>query len=182
MVRYFQAGTNIVGLPKKMVFIDKENKPHLLNTLTKKRHIANHYGASAIETTYNPTAGNLLKITRGTYADYNNKVKKQKKAVKELVRANDAVETAVKRMRGRPRKYPVLTEEEKQAMKEQKKIERTARSIANKEQKKIDKAIAKAEKQALQLEKEAGVIERAIAREKKKIEKSSRQVSPPLSY
>lgn len=104
MVRYFQAGTNIVGLPKEMVFIDKSNNPHLYPSLTPKHHIATHYGHSAIETAYNPKGGNLLKITRGQYTDYAKKVKKQSKAAKALANATASVETAAKRMRGRPRK------------------------------------------------------------------------------
>ncbi len=79
MVGYFQAGTNIVGLPKKMVFIDKSGDPHLFDSLTPKHHIASHYGTSAIERAYNTTPGNLLKITKGTYTNYKDKVKKQKK-------------------------------------------------------------------------------------------------------
>ena len=104
MVKYFQAGTNIVGLPKEMVFIDKSNNPHLYPSLTPKHHIATHYGHSAIETAYNPRGGNLLKITRGQYTDYAKKVKKQSKAAKALANATASVETAAKRMRGRPRK------------------------------------------------------------------------------
>ena len=109
MVRYFQAGTNIVGLPKQMVFLDKKGTSHLLPSLTPKHHIASHYGHSAIETAYNNKAGNLLKITKGTYTNYKTKVKKQQKAVKELVKANVAVETAAKKMRGRPRKNATVT-------------------------------------------------------------------------
>ena len=84
MVRYFQAGTNIVGLPKQMVFLDKKGTQHLYPSLTPKHHIASHYGSSAIETAYNTKAGNLLKITKGSYTNYKEKVNKQKKAVKEL--------------------------------------------------------------------------------------------------
>jgi hypothetical protein len=108
MVRYFQAGTNIVGLPKQMVFVDKTETSHLLPSLTPKHHIATHYGHSAIETAYNTKPGNLLKITKGTYTNYKEKVKKQKKEVKELVKANVAVETAAKKMRGRPRKNATI--------------------------------------------------------------------------
>ncbi len=50
MVRYFQAGTNTVGLPQKMVFVDKSGTPHLYPSFTPKHHIASHYGTSAIET------------------------------------------------------------------------------------------------------------------------------------
>ena len=82
MVKYFQAGTNIVGLPKEMVFIDKSNNPHLYPSLTPKHHIATHYGHSAIETAYNPRGGNLLKITRGQYTDYAKKVKSNQKPLK----------------------------------------------------------------------------------------------------
>ena len=165
MVRYFQAGTNIVGLPKQMVFLDKKGTQHLYPSLTPKHHIASHYGSSAIETAYNTKAGNLLKITKGSYTNYKEKVNKQKKAVKELVKANVAVETAAKKMRGRPRKIttapsmvvvqapvpamktrrPRLTSEQK-ALKEQqkanKKIEREQKK-ANKAQIKADKVLAK---------------------------------------
>ncbi len=95
-------------------------------------------------------------MEQGKYATCkNNKVKKQQKAIKELVKANVAVETAAKKMRGRPRKsttpsiavvqapvpaakkrHPRLTAEEK-ALKEQnkasKKIERQQKK-ANKAQ------------------------------------------------
>ncbi len=97
MVKYFQAGTNIVGLPKEMVFIDKKNNPHLYPSLTPKHHIASHYGHSAIETAYNPRGGNLLKITKGQYTDYEKKVKKVKKAA--LANATASVETAAKKIR-----------------------------------------------------------------------------------
>jgi hypothetical protein len=166
MVRYFQAGTNIVGLPKNMVFLDKSGGQHLYPSLTPKHHIASHYGTSAIETAYNTKAGNLLKIKKGTYTNYKEKVKKQQKAVKELVKANLAVETAAKKMRGRPRKNatvaaaaPVmavipkrtrtrLTPEQK-ALKAQQKADKKAlkaQKKADKEQMKANKAQIKADK------------------------------------
>jgi hypothetical protein len=57
-------------------------------------------------TDYNNKGGNLLKVSKGEYTKYSEKVKKQKKAAKDLVKATDAVEIAVKKMRGRPRKNP----------------------------------------------------------------------------
>lgn len=99
MVRYYKAGTNIVGLPKEMVFIDKSNNPHLFPSLTPKKHIAIHYGHSAIETAYNPRGGNLLKITKGEYTDYTKKVQKVKKAAKALANATASAETAAKKIR-----------------------------------------------------------------------------------
>jgi hypothetical protein len=106
MPKYFKAGTNIVGLPKKMVFIDKSGGAHLYPSLTPKNHLATHYGTSAIETAYNTKPGNLLKVTKGQYENYKDKVKKQKKAAKKLVKASADVAVAEKKMRGRPRKNP----------------------------------------------------------------------------
>jgi len=103
MPRYFSAGTNILRVPKEMVFFDKNKEPHLLPTLTKNKHIATHYGVPAVSADYNDK-GNLLKLTRGQYTDYQKKVKKQAKAEKALKKANVAVENVVKKMRGRPRK------------------------------------------------------------------------------
>ena len=63
---YFKAGTNIVGVPKEMVFIDKKNQPHLLNTLTPKNHLATHYGTSAVGLT--TKRGNLVRtVSKGEY-------------------------------------------------------------------------------------------------------------------
>ena len=161
MVQYLQASTNIVRLPKKMIFVDKKGQQHLYPSLTPSHHIASHYGQLALGPAYNKRLKDGITLEQGKYTTYNNKVKKQQKAVKELVKANVAVETAAKKMRGRPRKNatiptmavvaaPVpavkktrarLTAEEK-ALKAQikanKKIER--------EQKKADKAQIKADK------------------------------------
>ncbi len=43
-----------------------------------------------------------------SYTNYKENVKKQQKAVKDLVKANVAVETAAKNMRGRPRKNATI--------------------------------------------------------------------------
>ena len=104
MPKFFKAATNIVKVPKKMIFLDKKGQSHLYDTLTPKHHLSNHYGQSAVITDYNSKNGNLLKVSKGEYTQYTDKVKKQKKAAKVLVKATDAVETAVKKMRGRPRK------------------------------------------------------------------------------
>lgn len=100
---YFKAGTNIVGVPKEMVFYDKNDNPHLLKTLTPKNHIATHYGTSAIE--FTNKKGNLVKtVTKGEYINYQKKVKKQKEAVKKAEKATVEVmkvEEKIKR-KGRP--------------------------------------------------------------------------------
>jgi hypothetical protein len=163
MVQYLQASTNIVRLPKKMIFVDKKGTQHLYPSLTPSHHIASHYGQLALGPAYNKKLKDGITLEQGKYATYNNKVKKQQKAVKELVKANVAVETAAKKMRGRPRKNatqaaaPVpavrktrarLTPEQK-ALKQQekanKKIVREQKK-ADKEQKKANKAQIKADK------------------------------------
>jgi hypothetical protein len=80
MVRYFKAGTNVVGLPKEMIFIDKSGSPHLYPSLTPQNHIAKHYGTSAVKTSYNAKPGNLLKITKGSYENYQKKSKETSKS------------------------------------------------------------------------------------------------------
>ena len=100
---YFKAGTNIVGVPKEMVFYDKKEHPHLLNTLTPKHHLASHYGTSAIELT--TKRGNLVKtISKGEYVNYQKKVKKQKQAVIKAEKATvDMIKAEEKiKKRGRP--------------------------------------------------------------------------------
>ncbi len=100
---YFKAGTNIVGVPKEMVFIDKKNQPHLLNTLTPKNHLATHYGTSAVGLT--TKRGNLVRtVSKGEYVDYKKKVAKQKTAVKKAVKATTELVKAEEKMkkRGRP--------------------------------------------------------------------------------
>jgi len=170
MVQYLQASTNIVRLPKKMIFVDKKGNQHLYPSLTPSHHIASHYGQLALGPAYNKRLKDGITLEQGQYTTYKNKVKKQQKAVKELVKANVAVETAAKKMRGRPRKTtttapamaviqapvpaakkrrPRLTAEEK-ALKEQvkanKKIEREQKK-ANKAQLKANKAQIKADKE-----------------------------------
>jgi 23S rRNA maturation mini-RNase III len=100
---YFKAGTNIVGVPKEMVFVDKKNHPHLLNTLTPKNHLATHYGTSAIGLT--TKRGNLVRtVSKGQYTDYKKKVAKQKTAVKKAVKATTELVKAEQQIkkRGRP--------------------------------------------------------------------------------
>ncbi len=106
MPRYFKAATNIVRVPEKMVFVDPKGEPHLLPSLTKKKNIAKHYGQAAVLTDYNTKPGNILKVSKGQYENYKDKVKKQKTAAKKLVKASADVATAEKKMRGRPRKNP----------------------------------------------------------------------------
>jgi hypothetical protein len=79
MPKYFKAATNIVGVPQKMVFVDKQGEPHLLPSLTPKKHIASNYGQSAILTDYNTKPGNLIKVSKGEYTNYNEKIKNLKK-------------------------------------------------------------------------------------------------------
>ena len=47
--KYLKADTAVLSLPKKIVFLDKKNKKHLLPALTKAHHLATHYGHSAID-------------------------------------------------------------------------------------------------------------------------------------
>jgi len=47
--KYLKADTAVLSLPKKIVFVDKKNKKHLLPALTKGHHLATHYGHSAID-------------------------------------------------------------------------------------------------------------------------------------
>jgi len=171
MVQYLQASTNIVRLPKKMIFVDKKGTQHLYPSLTPSYHIASHYGQLALGPAYNKRLKDGITLEQGQYTTYQNKVKKQQKAVKELVKANVAVETAAKKMRGRPRKNatiaaaaPVmaviptapkrtrtrLTPEQK-ALKAQQKADKKALQA----QKKADKAQLMADKKALQAEKKA---------------------------
>lgn len=138
MPKYFKAATNTIGVPQKMVFVDKKGEPHLLPTLTKNKHIASHYGQSAVLADYNPKNGNLIKVTKGEYTDYKEKKKKQEKAAKDLVNATVAVETAAKKLRGRPRKNPDAPPAEKKArtpLTEEQKKQRAAKraiTMANK--------------------------------------------------
>jgi hypothetical protein len=53
MVRLFEAGTNVIDVPQKMIFTDKKGKTHILPTLTGKKHIiSSHYGKKAIDPVY----------------------------------------------------------------------------------------------------------------------------------
>jgi len=102
-MRYYKAGTNVVGIPKEMVFYDKNEHPHLLDTLTPKHHLASHYGTNAIELT--TKKGNIVKtISKGEYVNYQKKVKKQKKAIKKAEEATQDVMNAEQKIkkRGRP--------------------------------------------------------------------------------
>ena len=82
MSKYFKAATNKLGVPKKMVFVDKKGETHLLPTLTEKKHLATHYGQTAIITDYNPKNGNLIKVSKGEYTDFKEKKKNKKKLLK----------------------------------------------------------------------------------------------------
>ena len=45
MVCLFEAGTNVIDVPQKMIFTDNKGKTHILPTLTGKKHIlSSHYG------------------------------------------------------------------------------------------------------------------------------------------
>ena len=37
MVRLFEAGTNVIDVPQKMIFTDNKGKTHILPTLTGKK-------------------------------------------------------------------------------------------------------------------------------------------------
>lgn len=171
MPKYFKAGTNIVGLPQKMVFIDKSGGAHLYPSLTPKHHLATHYGVSAIETAYNTKPGNLLKITRGQYENYKDKVKKQKRAAKKLVKASTDVATAEKKMRGRPRKNPVASAAPVMAVVAAPKVRRPRRS---KEEVAMDKQIKADEKAFKKSERD---FLRAKKQEEKAIEKTNKALA-----
>jgi hypothetical protein len=131
MPKYFKAATNIVGVLQKMVFVDKQGEPHLLPSLTPKKHIASHYGQSAILTDYNTKPGNLIKVSKGEYTNYNEKIKNLKKA--KLIK--DEKKAAAK-----------LAEKEKKA------ADRLAKKAVL-EQKKADRLAVKAEKDKIKAEK-----------------------------
>jgi hypothetical protein len=108
MVRYFEAGTNVVNVPDKVIFKDKKGNTHLFPTLTKKKHnISSHYGHPAITSLSNPVGKNIIKVNKGNLVKYEAKVKKQKKAHSDLIKATtevvDAGDAIIKK-RGRPRK------------------------------------------------------------------------------
>jgi hypothetical protein len=113
MVRYFEAGTNVVNVPDKVIFKDKKGNTHLFPTLTKKKHnISSHYGHPAITSLSNPVGKNIIKVNKGNLVKYEAKVKKQKKAHSDLIKATTAVVNAgdaIIRKRGRPRKNPPST-------------------------------------------------------------------------
>jgi hypothetical protein len=138
MPKYFKAATNKIGLPNKMVFVDKQGEPHLLPSLTKNKHIASHYGQSAILTDYNTKPGNLIKVSKGEYTNYNDKVKNLKKA--KLIK--DEKKAAAK----------LAEKEKKLAEKEMKKAQREQKK-AEREQKKADRLAVKAEKDKIKAEK-----------------------------
>ena len=110
MVRYFEAGTNVVNVPDKVIFKDKKGNTHLFPTLTKKKHnISSHYGHPAITSLSNPVGKNIIKVNKGNLVKYEAKVKKQKKAHSDLIKATTEVVDAgeaIVRKRGRPRKNP----------------------------------------------------------------------------
>lgn len=67
MVRLFEAGTNVIDVPQKMIFTDNKGKTHILPTLTGKKHIlSSHYGKKAIDPVYHASNGkNILKVHKG---------------------------------------------------------------------------------------------------------------------
>ena len=140
MSKYFKAATNIVGVPKQMVFVDKKGEPHLFPTLTKNKHLASHYGQSAILTDYNTKPGNLIKVSKGEYTNYNDKVKKSQQAKLAQKEKKAAAKLAEKEKKA-------AAKEMKRAQQEQKKAER--------EQKKADRLVVKAEKDKIKAEKAA---------------------------
>ena len=80
MVRLFEAGTNVIDVPQKMIFTDNKGKTHILPTLTGKKHIiSSHYGKKAIDPVYHTSNGkNILKIHKGNLV----KIPKEPKAPK----------------------------------------------------------------------------------------------------
>ena len=107
--RYLKAETAVLALPKKIVFVDKKNKKHLLPALTKSHHLATHYGHSAIDLITGKqkfakltnkgsltTAKRIRKVATKKIAEAEKATKEVKKAV---VKANTAVATAQKAKR-----------------------------------------------------------------------------------
>jgi hypothetical protein len=133
MPKYFRAGTNVLGLPAEMVFIDKKNKEHLLNTLTKKHHIASHYGVNAIDLI---NRGNTVRLAKkGEYADFTDvKLKARNMKKYAQIQKKDA-----KKRETEARKI------EKEAMKQ----EKMAQKEAKKQAKLLEREAKKAEKKAL---------------------------------
>jgi predicted RNase H-like nuclease (RuvC/YqgF family) len=129
MPKYFKAGTNIVGVPKKMVFVDSKGEGHLFPTLTAKKHIASHYGQNAVITDY-VKSGNLLKLSKGEYIKHTEKIKKAKS------------------------KKMSAEMEAKKAQQEQKRLEREAKKV-EKEKKKAERDAKKAERDAKKAERDA---------------------------
>jgi membrane protein involved in colicin uptake len=145
MPKYFKAATNIVGVPQKMVFVDKKGEPHLLPSLTKNKHIASHYGQSAVLTDYNAKPGNLIKVSKGEYTKYNDKVKKSQQA---------------KLVKNEKKAAAKLAEKEKKiAEKEMKKAER--------EKKKADRLAVKADRLAVKAEKDKLKAEKMVMKKTK---------------
>ena len=140
MPKYFKAATNIVGVPQKMVFVDKKGEPHLLPSLTKNKHIASHYGQSAVLTDYNTKPGNLIKVSKGEYTNYKDKIKKSQQAKLAQKEKKAAAKSAEKEKKA-------AEKEMKKAQKEQKKADKLA--------KKADRLAAKAEKDKIKAEKMA---------------------------
>ena len=137
MPKYFKASTNVVGIPNKMVFVDKSGQGHLLPTLTPKKHtIASHYGVPAV--LVDNKRGNLVKvIQKGEYTtDY----------IEEKIKKARVRKTAAEREQMKAEKEAKRAERErKKAEKEQKKAERDAKK-AEKIAKKAEKDSKKAEK------------------------------------
>ena len=85
MVRLFEAGTNVIDVPQKMIFTDNKGKTHILPTLTGKKHIiSSHYGKKAIDPIYHTSNGkNILKIHKGNLVKIPKEPKvKKPKAIK----------------------------------------------------------------------------------------------------
>jgi len=93
--KYLKASSAVLALPKKIVFVDKKNKKHLLPALTKGKHLASHYGHSAVDLiTGKGKFANL--VNQGTLEDIKLK-KRATKKVKEAMKADAAVKTTVKK-------------------------------------------------------------------------------------
>jgi hypothetical protein len=85
MVRLFEAGTNVIDVPQKMMFRDKKGKTHILPTLTGKKHIiSSHYGLKAIAPIYHISSGkNILKVHKGVLVKLPKEPKEESKASKK---------------------------------------------------------------------------------------------------
>ena len=157
------AGTTLVDVPKSMVFLDDKGKGHIYPSLTAKNHISSHYGIPSIS--LKDKKGYTVAVGKSVYTDSSNSniVNMVKKAKTMVKKATNAVNTAGKKMRGRPRKNPSAPVA---AAPKARRARRSKEEVAMDKQIKADeKAFKKAERDFLRAKKQE---EKAIAKAEKK--------------